>query len=233
IARGIKKDWFIQASFNIADDLKFLKLAAKAGCKEVLIGVESDNPEQLKQANKALNARIKPEKFKKKFNRIQKHGIAVLGAFIFGMDGDTREDLFHRLKFIQKSGVDLVQATILTPYPGTALFDRMKASDRIFRNNFPEDWQHYHAEEVVYKPDQMTPEDLEHTMYIIWHKLYNKTSMRVRFIKSLLRLKKYTPAFWSYYGNWQYRRIVFEKGGYNPDIHPDKQKRSFRDANVD
>jgi len=231
IARGIKKDWFIQASFNIADDPKFLKLAAQAGCREVLIGVESDNPDQLKQANKALNARIKPEKFKKKFKRIQKHGIAVLGAFIFGLDGDTQADLFRRLRFIQKSGVDIVQATVLTPYPGTALYDRMKAANRILRNNFPEDWQHYHAEETVYYPDKMSPETLEHTMYIIWHKLYNKTTMRMRFIKSLMRLKKYTPAFWSYYGNWQYRRIVFEKGGYNPDIHPDKQKRIIHKPN--
>jgi len=53
----------------------------------------------------------------------------------------------------------------------------------------------------------------------------------MRFIKSLMRLKKYTPAFWSYYGNWQYRRIVFEKGGYNPDIHPDKQKRIIHKPN--
>jgi radical SAM superfamily enzyme YgiQ (UPF0313 family) len=60
-----------------------------------------------------------------------------LGAFIFGLDGDTQADLFRRLRFIQKSGVDIVQATVLTPYPGTALYDRMKAANRILRNNFP------------------------------------------------------------------------------------------------
>ena len=227
INRGIKKDWFIQASINIADDPKFLKLASKAGCREVLIGVESDNPEQLKQSNKALSVKNKPGEYRKKFKRIQSRGIAVLGAYIFGMDGDTQEDLFRRLRFIQKSGVDIIQATVLTPYPGTVLFERLQAENRIYRNQFPEDWQHYHAEEVVHYPDKMTPEELEHAMYIIWHKLYNKTAMRWLFIKSLLRLRRITPAMWSYMGNWQYRRIVFEMGGYNPDKNPDNQERKF------
>lgn len=229
IERGIKKEWFIQASFNIADDPKFLKLAAKAGCREVLIGVESENIHQLKQANKHLNARIKPESFKKKFRKIQRAGIAVLGAFIFGLEGDTVKDLHRRQRFIQKSGVDAVQATILTPAPGTALYDRMDAEKNIFRQDYPSDWQRYHSEEVVFKPDQMTPEELEYNMYIIWHKIYNKTSMRLRFLRSLWLTRSFKSALWAYVGNWHYRRIVFEKGGYHPDKHPAKQERIFRE----
>ncbi|MCF8230754.1 MAG: B12-binding domain-containing radical SAM protein [Bacteroidales bacterium] len=224
IDRGIKKEWFIQSSINIADDPEFLNLASKAGCREVLIGVESENIHQLKQSNKILNAKISPALFKTKFKKIRKKGIAVLGAFIFGMDGDTEADLFHRLKFIKRSGVDVIQATILTPYPGTELFERMQAENRLYKNNFPEDWQHYHAEEVVIKPDQMAPEELERIMYEIWQNVYNKRFMRMRFLKSLLVLKNVKSAYWAYAGNWNYRRIVFEKSGYDPDKHPDKQK---------
>ncbi len=229
IQRGIKKEWFIQASFNIADDPKFLDLAAKAGCREVLIGVESENIHQLKQANKHLNARIRPESFRKKFRKIQRAGIAVLGAFIFGLEGDTVEDLHRRLKFIRKSGVDAIQATVLTPAPGTALFDRMLKENRIFRQDYPSDWQRYHSEEVVFKPDRMTPKEFEYNMYIVWHKLYNKTSMRQRFLRSLWLIRNFKSAMWAYVGNWHYRRIVFENGGFDPDTHPAKQKRIFRE----
>ncbi|MGM0498252.1 MAG: B12-binding domain-containing radical SAM protein, partial [Bacteroidota bacterium] len=230
IARGIKKDWFIQASFNIADDLKFLKLAAKAGCREVLIGVETENLEQLQKSHKVLNAKITPELFRKKFKNIQKQGIAVLGAFIFGIDGDTIEDIKKRTKFIRKSGVDAIQATILTPTPGTELFFRLEKESRIIKKDYPEDWQHYHAEEVVIDPDKMTPEELEQIMYEVWHTFYNKWSMRKRFLRSLLVTKNFKSAYWAYAGNWHYRRIVFEKSGYDPDKHPAKQIKNLPKA---
>ncbi len=223
LKRGIKKDWFIQASLNIATDQKFLKLASRAGCREVLLGVESDDEEQLKHSNKVLNAKIKPEHFKKSFRKIQKAGISVLGAFIFGLDGDTSESLYRRLKFIQKSGVDAVQATIVTPTPGTRLFERLLNENRISKTNFPRDWEKYHTEETVIIPDGMTAEELEYHMYVVWHKIYNKTSMRLRFLKTLLRTKDYKSALWAYAGNWHYRRIVFEKSGLDPDKHPEKQ----------
>jgi len=224
LKRGIKKDWFIQASLNIATDKRFLKLASRAGCREVLLGVESDDEEQLKHSNKVLNAKIKPEHFKKSFRNIQKAGISVLGAFIFGLDGDTKESLYRRLKFIQKSGVDAVQATIVTPTPGTRLFARLKNESRLSKTNFPRDWEKYHTEETVIVPDKMPAKDLQHHMYIIWHKIYNKTAMRKRFAKTLWRTKNYKSALWAYAGNWHYRRIVFENSGYNPDKHPDKQQ---------
>lgn len=228
IERGIKKNWFTQVSLNVADDNKFLKLASKSGCKELFIGVESDDMEQLKNNNKLLNAKVTPEKFRKKFRNIQKHGIAVLGAFIFGLDGDTVESIYRRAKFIEKSGVDSIQTALLMTPPGTELFERMKREKRMLRNNFPEDWKRYHSAEVVLQPETMSPEEMQHHMYVIWHKLYSKRAMRWRFVKTLWRTKNYQSALWAYVGNWHYRRIVFENGGYNPDKHPDKQERVFR-----
>lgn len=229
IARGIKKQWFTQVSMNVADDNKFLKLAAKSGCRELFIGVETDDPEQLKSTNKLLNAKVTPQKFRKKFRNIQKHGIAVLGAFIFGLDGDTKEKLYRRAKFIEKSGVDSIQTALLMTPPGTELFERMKKSGRMLRTNFPYDWQRYHSAEVVLEPETMSPQELQHHMYVIWHQLYNKFSMRKRFLRTLWLTKNFRSSMWAYAGNWHYRRIVFENGGYDPDKHPDKQERIFRE----
>lgn len=223
LKRGIKKEWFIQASMNIADDPEFLKLAAKAGCREVLLGVESDDEEQLKQANKVLNAKMKPESFKKRFRRIQSAGISVLGAFIFGLDGDTPETLQRRARFIKKSGVDAVQATIVTPTPGTKLYARLLEEDRISETNYPKDWEKYHTEEVVIVPDRMSADSLQKNMYSIWHQVYNKTAMRKRFLQSLWRTRNFKSSMWAYVGNWHYRRIVFENSGLHPDKKPEKQ----------
>lgn len=228
IERGIKKKWFTQVSLNVADDKKFLRLAAKSGCKELFIGVESDDLEQLKSNNKLLNAKVTPEKFKKKFRNIQKHGIAVLGAFIFGLDGDTKESIYRRAKFILNSGVDSIQTALLMTPPGTELYERMKREKRMLHTNFPDDWKRYHSAEVVLQPETMSPEELQHHMYVIWHKLYNKKAMRWRFLKTLWHTRNYESAMWAYVGNWHYRRIVFENGGYNPDKHPDRQERIFR-----
>lgn len=225
--RGIKKLWLTQASMNIGDDKKFLQLAHKAGCREVLIGVESDNLEQLKSSKKVLNARITPKSYAKKFRTIQSAGISILGAFIFGLDGDTPQSLRQRTKFIKRTGVDAVQSTTLTPAPGTVLYDRLLKEDRIIPTNYPEDWQKYHSEEVVIIPNKMSPEVFNDEMYKAWYKIYNKRAMRWRFIKSLFYSRNFETAMWGYVTNWQYRRIVFENGGYNPDIHPDKQKREF------
>lgn len=227
LERGIKKDWYAQTSMNVADDEKFLKLAAKSGCRELFIGVETDDPEQLESTNKLFNARVTPEKFREKFRKIQKHGIAVLGAFIFGLDGDTEEKLYRRAEFIEKSGVDTIQTSLLMTPPGTELFERMKKSGRMLRTNFPKDWERYHSVEVILQPETMSPEELQHHMYIIWHKLYNKTANRKRFLKTLWRTKSFKAALWAYIGNTHYRSMVFENGGYNPDKHPDKQERIF------
>ncbi|MCF8230755.1 MAG: B12-binding domain-containing radical SAM protein [Bacteroidales bacterium] len=227
LERGIKKDWYAQTSMNVADDEKFLKLAAKSGCKELFIGVETDDPEQLKSTNKRYNAKVAPENFRKKFKKIQKHGIAVLGAFIFGLDGDTKEALYRRAKFIEKVGVDTIQTSLLMTPPGTDLFDRMKKAGRMLRTNFPKDWERYHSAEVILQPENMSPEELQHHMYIIWHKLYNKAAIRKRFLKTLWRTKSFKAALWAYIGNTHYRSMVFENGGYNPDKHPDKQERIF------
>lgn len=228
LARNIKKEWLTQASLNIADDSKFLKLAAKAGCHEILIGVESDDPQQLKDTKKLLNARIKPEFFRKKFRKIQHAGISILGAFIFGLDGDTPESIRRRTKFILRSGVDAVQATTLTPAPGTSLFHRMMSEGRLIHTDFPKDWEKYHSEEVVIIPSHMQPGVFSKEMYIAWHKIYNKRSMRLRFLRTWWNTRSFKTAMYGYVTNWQYRRIVFEKGGYNPDVHPEKQERIFK-----
>jgi len=144
IERGIKKDWYCQASLNVADNEEVLKYAAESGCRMILIGIESEKEEQLQEVNKKLNLKMGIEKYQEVFDRIHKYGICVLGALIYGLDSDSKQDLFDRTQFAIDSGMDAMQATIVTPLPGTSLFRRIEKENRLLSTNFPDDWKANH-----------------------------------------------------------------------------------------
>ena len=89
------------------------------------------------------------------FKKINKYGIAVLGAFIYGFDTDNSAMLDNRTKYIINSGVDVVQTTILTPLPGTRLFNNMLNESRLLHTNFPEDWSFYDMTEDIFFPQSV------------------------------------------------------------------------------
>src|SRR5690554_5689122 len=91
ISRGIKKDWFCQASINFAEDEEVLEYAAKSGCKMVFIGLEAEEKEHLDSINKKMNIKVGTNKYKDVLDKINSYQIAVLGSFIYGLDNDTPE----------------------------------------------------------------------------------------------------------------------------------------------
>lgn len=114
IKRDIRKDWFCAASMNIADYDDVLKYASEAGCRMIFLGIESELIDQLESTNKKLNVKIGIDNFSKIYDKIHSYGIAVLGAFIYGLDSDTRETIENRAKYIINSSVDEMQSSILT-----------------------------------------------------------------------------------------------------------------------
>ncbi|MCR3921269.1 MAG: B12-binding domain-containing radical SAM protein [Firmicutes bacterium] len=132
ISQGIKKDWFCQASINFADNDEVLKYAAKSGCKMVFLGLEAEDEESLGSINKKMNIKVGPDKYRDVIAKINRHKIAVLVAFIYGLDNDSSELLEKRIEYIVKSPVDVMQTTILTPLPGTRLFKKFEDDERGF-----------------------------------------------------------------------------------------------------
>ena len=125
VDRGIKKLWFSQAALNFADNEEVLYWARKSGCRMILIGVEAETAQALKGARKNLNLKRGVDSYHKTFKKLHKYGIGILASMIFGMEGDKKEDLYIRRDFIRNSSIDSYQCAILTPLPGTALYDRM------------------------------------------------------------------------------------------------------------
>jgi radical SAM superfamily enzyme YgiQ (UPF0313 family) len=214
IDRGIKKDWFCQASLNFADNEEVLKYAAKSGCRMVFLGVEAESDEALKEVNKKMNLKIGVKSYQEIFRRINRHGISVLGAFIYGMDSDTAESLCRRTDYIINSAVDVIQTTYLTPLPGTRLFNRLKNKGLLLYTRLPDDWFHYDMTEVTYKPFSMSSQELEDIMTRSVLRLYSRRTIFRKFFKTLFATRSFVTAMWAYSSNINYQNVAFSNKDY-------------------
>ncbi len=211
IERGMRKEWFCQASMNFADNEDVLACAAKSGCRMVFLGVEAENPDALGETNKKLNLRIGVNKYEEVFHRINKHGIAVLGAFIYGMDSDTPSALRRRTNYILRSGVDVMQTTYLTPLPGTRLFNMLQDQGRLLYTHFPEDWVRYDMTQVIHHPLLLKPQDLKSAMAESNRRLYRRRTLYRKFINTWCETRSFKTAMWAYSSNQNYRNVAMRK----------------------
>jgi len=145
----LKKRWFSQSSVSLAFDPELLSLAARSGCKGLFIGFESLSERTLRSWNKRVNLQ---RDYLQAVRNLHAQGIAVFAGFVFGGD-DERPDIFPRtLAFLLEANVESLQATRLTPFPGTPLFRDFERSGRILDH----DWSHYDFGSVVYEPQHMS-----------------------------------------------------------------------------
>jgi radical SAM superfamily enzyme YgiQ (UPF0313 family) len=152
--KPLKKKWASQASMTLTRDPELLKLAAESGCVSLFIGIESLSSENLKEVNKAFN---RVSQFEEAMKALHDYDIMILAGFIFGLDHDD-EGVFERtLRFCERNRIELPTFFILTPLPGTALFQRMESEGRLLHK----DWGQYNGATVVFKPRLMTEETLQ------------------------------------------------------------------------
>jgi radical SAM superfamily enzyme YgiQ (UPF0313 family) len=142
IRANLGKKWIAQATINMGDDEELLRLAAKAGCAGVFVGFETASVEGLVEVHKKFNIG-KGRDLKTCVARIQRHGIVVAGAFIIGLDVDEPGIGRQIADTGKRYGLDLLNVHILTPLPGTRLWEKMESEGRIAANAFPEDWKYY------------------------------------------------------------------------------------------
>jgi radical SAM superfamily enzyme YgiQ (UPF0313 family) len=144
INRKLNKKWGCQASINFAEDEQLLKLAAKSGCCAVLIGIESINQKTLSgHMNKRLNNSKGVEFYYSLTKRLHKYGILLIGNMIFCNDEDDLEILPASLEFIANAKVDIPWPGVITPNPGTALYNRLRSEGRLLYTHYPDDWAKY------------------------------------------------------------------------------------------
>ncbi len=209
IDRNIKKVWGCQTSINVAEDEEVLYYASKSGCRLMLLGIESEKESSLENLGKKTNVK-KLNSYNEIFKLIHKYNIAINGTMIFGIDSDNVEDLYRRVRFINKSRIDAVQPTILTPFPGTKIYERFRDNNRLLFTDYPEDWSRYDWLDVVYKPLRMEREELKEAMVKCWISLGRWSTLILKFIKTLFCTRNLISAVAAFNINNVYRTQYFE-----------------------
>jgi radical SAM superfamily enzyme YgiQ (UPF0313 family) len=169
----LKVQWYGLSTVLLADDLPLLKLAARSGCRGLLIGFESILPANLHQSSKGFN---RPSRFKEVVALMHAHGIAVYGCFVFGMDHDTPEVFVETARFAVEAQIDLPRFAISTPFPGTALYQRLEREGRILTRN----WELYDGQHVVFQPARMSVQALQEGTELAWRAAYSVGSIARR-----------------------------------------------------
>ncbi len=173
----LKIKWLGQASLTLADDDELLTLAEKSGCKGVFIGLESVSDQGLKEVNKKYQ---KANLMREKIKKIHDHGILIEGSFIFGLDSDDKSVFEKTLEFAKENKLAVASFGVLTPYPGTALQKRLQEENRIISY----DWRLYTCGRTVFKPKNMTVEELQEGLDWCWYQFYSYSSILTRFLNT-------------------------------------------------
>ena len=203
----LKVRWISQATFNFSDDPDLIQSAYKAGCRGIFLGIESLSTASLREANKQFN---KVERYRTGIQRLHDHGIGVSAGFVFGFDHDDRSVFERTLEFAERVGIDACNFKILTPYPGTPLYDRLHQEGRIIDRN----WAHYRGKtHVVFRPRCMSPDELLEGFKWVRHECYSWRSIFRRLLVSRTSLAAGIPMNLGYH---YITRTEDRSRGYNP-----------------
>jgi radical SAM superfamily enzyme YgiQ (UPF0313 family) len=174
----LRVKWFTETDISVADDPELLELMAKSRCRQVLIGLES--PDQSALAGIELRSDFKyrsANDYISAVRRIQNAGITVNGCFILGLDRQT-PDMFQQIyDFAMEAPLYDVQITVLTPFPGTPLYERLLCEGRILE---PKRWDLCTLFDVNYQPLSMSVDDLRNGLYWLAERLYSTENLRKR-----------------------------------------------------
>lgn len=175
--------WFAQTDISIAEDENLLKLIKESGAYNLFIGFESLTKEGLKFVDRTNWKSKKLASYSKSIKKIQSYGIGIMGAFITGLDTDTKRSFNKISNFIIKNHIYVSQISILTPFPGTRIRERFMNEGRILTS----DWEKYTTWDVVYKPKKMTEGELAEGWLGTFEKIYNEKNQikTARYFKNI------------------------------------------------
>jgi len=208
----MKKRWISQCSLKIADDPELLALARAAGCRGLFVGVETISQDNLNSVDKGFNDE---SGYMRRIAAIRAVGIAVQAGIIVGLDGDDATVFQRTLRFLQHAHIDALQLAILTPQPGTVLYDEFEQAGRIIDR----DWRHYDFRHAVIQPARMTGRQLQDGADWLYRQFYRLDRIILRTARTALTVG-FAPACLIWRLNMTYRYDNRREGivGKNPAL---------------
>lgn len=208
----LKIRWNAAVSMNVALNTELLDLMKRSGCEGLFIGFESVNEESIKAVHKGQNTL---SQYEQAVRNIHQRGMMVNASFVFGLDGDTQDTFRHTLDWIVRNRIETVTSHIMTPYPGTVLYDRLKAEGRITTD----DLSLYNTANVVFQPKGMTAEELKAGYLWMYRQIYSfrnilrrmpeKKDQRAAYLMFNLLYRKFGR-----FSDWLCRRIGYARIGW-------------------
>lgn len=202
--------WVSQSSINAAHDEEFLDLLTRSGCQGVLIGFESMNADNLKDMNKSFNTMRGG--FQTALTNLRRHRIRVYGTFIFGYDRDTSKSFDGAVEFAREQSLYIAAFNHLTPFPGTPLYARLAAQNRLLYERWWLD-DRYSYNKIPFQPVGMSPEELQRSCIAARRSFYSWQSI---FQRGLSRVNRSDAFMWRnfYFINALHRKDVSLRDHY-------------------
>jgi radical SAM superfamily enzyme YgiQ (UPF0313 family) len=173
-----KVRWFTEADISISEDPELLNLMKESGCAQVLIGLESTSFSGLNGLEMHANWKAKKlGEYRRAIKTIQDHGITVNGCFVLGLDGTGTDSFGAIYEFVKQTRLYEVQITVLTPFPGTPLYERLESEGRILNKGA---WELCTLFDVNFIPEKMTVSELETGLRTLLRQLYSKEFVQWR-----------------------------------------------------
>jgi radical SAM superfamily enzyme YgiQ (UPF0313 family) len=192
--KPLKLKWNAAVTSNVVDMPELLDEMKESGCQSLFIGFESINSKSIESVHKIQNS---VSRYEKLVDEIHKRGIMINASFVFGLDEDDAEIFKSTLEWIVKNKIETVTSHIMTPYPGTKLYASLLKENRIVDHNL----SNYNTSHVVYKPKNMTAEELYDGYLWIYKEVYTLKNI----IKRLPKSKKQWIPFLAF--NLLYRKF--------------------------
>lgn len=155
----LKIRWVSQGSIDMLQDEELMRLMVQSGCLGLVIGFESTDPENLKQMNKQANRSLS-DHYAEQLEQLRVWGLQTWAAFTIGHDNDTKESIEALCDFAIRSKFTFAAFNVLMPYPGTALYERLRREERLLYDGAW--WLHpaYRFNHAAYLPKKMSPDEL-------------------------------------------------------------------------
>lgn len=185
-----------------------IEKAAKAGLRSLFVGFETFSAENLKQSNKSQNLKLDYERAAKRLHDL---GIMINGSFVFGLDNDNSDVFKRTVDWGIRNAITTATYHILTPYPGTRLYDTMLSNGRILTN----DWDLYDTRHVVFETKGLTSLELEQGYWWAYKEFYKwnnvfKASFSHESFKHQMKHLFYTGGWKKFEGLWN---VIINVGG--------------------
>jgi radical SAM superfamily enzyme YgiQ (UPF0313 family) len=205
----LKMRWSTQCTMNLARNDMLLKKVVASGCEILSLGIESITQGGLDKLNKKW---LQVKDHEELLIKFRKAGIMVSAEMIIGTDSDTEESLKATLDFIMRARIPLLRIYILTPVPGTQMYDDLKKSGRLLHENF----ERYTAAECVHRPENISPEKLTAMYKWLNSKVFSYNGILRRTLLNPQILRHPLRYLFAFGVNLHYRRYV--KQGDTPLI---------------